>query len=323
MRIGYHASHEQFSPGKLLELVKLAETSGFEAVLSSDHFFPWSLKQGHSGFSWSWLGAALSITEKMTFGIVTTPGYRMHPAIVAQASATLLEMFPDRFWLSIGSGQNLNEAITGEVWPSKLLRNKKLFECSEIIRKLWKGERVTHFGHVFIEEARLFTRPPHSPLLIGAAISAETAGWVGSWADGMITISRPLNELEEIVGAFREKGGDKPIFLKVQLSYAPDYEQALSGAWEQWKTNVFGSDIQSTLRFPEEFDTAAKVVKKEDLKEHIIISSDPEVMIEELNSFIQMGFEELYLHNVNVWQKKYIRDFGKNVLPYLKGRNKA
>jgi coenzyme F420-dependent glucose-6-phosphate dehydrogenase len=141
--IGYHASHEQFPPGELLKWTALAERAGFECGMCSDHFAPWSASQGESGFAWSWLGAAMARTS-MSFGTVNAPGQRYHPAIVAQAAATLDAMFPDRFWIALGSGQLLNEGITGARWPTKQERNARLLESATIMRALWRGEMVSH-----------------------------------------------------------------------------------------------------------------------------------------------------------------------------------
>ena len=159
VKVGYHASHEQFKPSQLLKYVQQAEKAGFNLCLSSDHFYPWSEKQGESGFAWSWLGAAMQATPNLSYRIVCAPGQRYHPAIIAQAAATLAEMFPNRFCLTVGSGQALNEQITGEKWPSKSERNQRLKECVDIIRGLWLGETRTHRGIVSIEEANLYTRP--------------------------------------------------------------------------------------------------------------------------------------------------------------------
>jgi coenzyme F420-dependent glucose-6-phosphate dehydrogenase len=142
-RIGYHASHEQFRPSTLLACVQQAEQAGFEAAMCSDHFHPWNEDQGQSGFAWSWLGSALQATT-LTMGTVCAPGQRYHPAIIAQAAATLAEMHPDRFWVALGSGQSLNEHVTGGGWPTKAERNERLLECVEIMRALWRGETVIH-----------------------------------------------------------------------------------------------------------------------------------------------------------------------------------
>ena len=156
--IGFHASHEQISPGRLLQDVQCAEQAGFEAAMCSDHIEPWSARQGHSGFAWSWLGAALATTS-LRFGVVTAPGQRYHPAIIAHASATLADMFPGRFWLAPGSGENMNEHITGDAWPAKETRQLRLEECVDVIRRIHNGEEVTHHGLVTVEQARLWDVP--------------------------------------------------------------------------------------------------------------------------------------------------------------------
>src|SRR5829696_5031137 len=193
--IGYHASHEQLFPSALLRCVVAAEAAGFQAAMCSDHFAPWSSRQGHSGFAWSWLGAALQATG-LGFGVVNAPGQRYHPAIVAQAAATLSELFPGRFWLALGTGEASNEHITGAPWPSKAKRNARLRECVEVMRTLFAGEVVDHDGLVRVDRARLWTLPANPPSLVGAAVSTETARWCGSWADGLITIQQPREQLE-------------------------------------------------------------------------------------------------------------------------------
>src|SRR5687767_3285197 len=152
-RIGYHASHEQFPPSALLRLAQRAVAAGFGAVMCSDHLHPWSEAQGHSGFAWSWLGAAMQATD-VPFGVVNAPGYRYHPVIIAQAAATLAEMFPGRFWLAVGSGENVNEHITGQPWPPKHTRNDRLKECVDVMRALWAGEMVNHRGLVQVVDAK-------------------------------------------------------------------------------------------------------------------------------------------------------------------------
>ncbi len=313
----YHASHEQFAPSSLLRYLKMAEQAGFTGGMSSDHFHPWSREQGQSGFAWSWLGAALEGTS-LSMGVVNAPGQRYHPAIIAQAAATLAEMYPDRFWLAMGSGQALNEKITGDRWPHKSERNARLKECVEIIRALWSGETVNHRGLVTIEEATLYTRPEKPPKIIGAAITAKTAYWAGKWADGLITISQPREKLKSIVQAFWEGGGEgKPMILKVQLSIAQDEEKALQGALREWRVNVFDSQVLTDLSTPEKLEMMAKYVRPEDIREMVRISADPQRHIEWLCADRDMGFDTLVLHNVNREQEFFIEQFGENVLPQL------
>lgn len=317
IEIGYHASHEQSKPSQLLELVQLAQKAGFTAALSSDHFFPWSETQGESGFAWSWLGAAMQATG-LNFGIVNAPGQRYHPAIIAQAVATLCEMFPGRFWIAAGSGQFLNEHINGEKWPSKAERNQRLKESVDIMRALWKGETVTHSGHVNVYDAKLFTQPGYVPQVVGAALTCETAKWIGSWADAMITTSRSQAELVRIINAFREGGGeDKPVYLKVQLSYAATREKALTGAHEQWKNNIFPSSLLSDIRMPAGFDSAGAMVRPDDILSAVRVSDSPDQHVEWLSKDIEAGVSNLYLHNVNPEQQLFIEEFGTKVIPHL------
>ncbi len=317
MKIGFHASLEQFSPQHLLKLVQQAQKAVFQAILSSDHFHPWSNKQGESGFAWSWLGAAMQAT-KLEFGIVNAPGQRYHPAIIAQAVATLDNMFPKRFWMSVGSGQAINENITGERWPSKEERNIRLKESVEVMWKLWEGEYITHKGKVHVENAKLFTKPTQTPTVIGAALTEKTAKWLSEWADGMITISKPLEELKKMVTAFRENGTEKPMVLKVQVSYADTEEKALEGAWHQWKNNIFPSKLISNLDTPAQFDTIGEKVRKEDLREHVIISHQAEPFIDKIKTYSDMGFEKIIIHNVNEEQEAFIKFFGKEIIPAFK-----
>lgn len=321
MQIGFHASHEQFSPRHLLELAIRAEHAGFDAVLSSDHFHPWSNTQGESGFAWSWLGAAMQATQ-LHFAIVNAPGQRYHPAIIAQAVATLDELFPERFYIAVGSGQALNEAITGAKWPVKEMRNARLQESVDIMRELWRGDYVTRNGLIQIERAKLFTRPHAMPTVYGAALTEKTAQWLGNWADGMITASQPIEQLEKMVTAFRKGSAvTKPMALKVQVSYAPSEEAAIEGAWEQWKNNIFPSKLLAEINTPDQFDALGMVVRKEDLEAHVIVSNDPEVYIRKIRAFSAIGFEKIYIHNVNKQQEQFVDFFGKHVLPQFKSSN--
>jgi len=316
--IAYHASHEQFSPGELLQYARQAEACGFEAVHSSDHFHPWSLKQGQSGYSFAWLGAAMQAT-RIPFGVIVAPGQRYHPAVVAQATATLAELYPGRLWVALGSGEALNECITGGQWPRKADRNQRLLECAGIIRRLWNGEKVSHSGQVTIQQAKLFTLPPIPPLLLGAALTTDTAEWLGSWADGMITVHNPPGGLKETIGAFRRGGGGgKPVYLKVQLSYARYHQAAIDGAYDQWRTNVLDYPLINDLTQPEHFDAAAEKITHADLAAQVRISADVEQHIQWLADDIALGVDKIILHNVNRGQETFISDFGNYVLPRLK-----
>jgi coenzyme F420-dependent glucose-6-phosphate dehydrogenase len=315
--IGYHASHEQFSPGELLEYVQAAEAAGFGAAMCSDHLYPWSEQQGQSGFAWSWLGAALQAT-RLPMGVFNAPGYRYHPAIIAQACATLAAMYPGRFWIAVGSGEAVNEYVTGEDWPDKAARNARLKECVDVMRALWAGETVNHRGHVTVREAKLYTRPKEAPKIIGGALTPATAEWMGGWADGLVTASLPHEQLRKVVEAFRGGGGaGKPLFLQVKLAYGPSDEAARRAAYEQWRTNIFPSPVLATLRSVAEFEAAAAHVRPEDMDRFVRISADLGRHRAWLAEYLELGFEQLFLHNVAREQRAFIEAFGAEVLPAL------
>jgi probable non-F420 flavinoid oxidoreductase len=315
--IGYHASHEQHPPSALIADVRAAEDAGFEGIWSSDHLTPWSRDQGESGFAWSWLGAAMQATS-LPFGVVNAPGQRYHPAIVAQAAATLCELFPGRLWVALGTGEASNEHITGEGWPAKGERNARLRECVDVMRALFAGEVVDHHGLVRVDRARLWTLPPELPSLLGAAVSPETARWCGEWADGLVTINQPRETLERVIGAFREGGGEgKPVRLQVHLSWAEDEEEALRIAHDQWRTNVFGPPLSWDLETVEQFDEAAAHVRPEDLRESVLVSADTERHTEWLRELAELGFDQIHLHHVGRDLGPFIHTFGERVLPEL------
>jgi probable non-F420 flavinoid oxidoreductase len=314
--VGFHASHEQVHPAALLEAVRAAEAAGFTAAMSSDHFSPWSARQGHSGFAWSWLGAALQATG-LPFGVVTAPGQRYHPAIVAQAAATLASMYPGRFWAALGSGEASNEHITGTGWPSKQVRNARLRECVDVIRALLVGEEVSHDGLVTVDRARIWTLPDPPPRLVAAAVSAATARWAAEWADGLITINQPVETLRQVVDAYRGAGGRGTLRAQVHLSYAGTDTEALRLAHEQWRTNVFGPPVCWDLETPEHFDAVAEHVSPEALRGPVLVSSDVAWHAARLREIVAVGFDEVYLHHVGQEQREFLDVFGAKVLPQL------
>jgi probable non-F420 flavinoid oxidoreductase len=315
---GFHASHEQVDPASLLVAVRQAEQAGFTAAMSSDHFSPWSVRQGESGFAWSWLGAAMASTG-LPFGVVTSPGQRYHPAIIAQAIATLGAMFPGRFWAALGTGEASNEHITGDGWPRKQVRNARLRECVEVIRALLAGEEVSHDGLVTVDRARLWTLPTDPPHLVGAAVSVPTARWCAEWADGLITVGGPAERLRRIVAAYRDAGGRGSLRLQVHLSYATNEDEALRIAHEQWRSNVFAPPVCWDLELVDHFDEASRLVPAEAMRDSVLISADPGRHAGWLQELADLGFEEIYLHHVGKRQAEFVETFGAKVLPQLIG----
>lgn len=315
-RIGFHASHEQFAPSRLLALCRMAEEAGFSAVKCSDHFHPWSERQGQSGFSWAWLGAAMQACG-LPFGSIAAAGYRTHPAVLAQAAATLAEMFPDRFWLALGSGEAINEAITGLPWPEKAERNARLRECAEVIRALLDGEEVTHRGRVTVIGARLYSRPQGRIPLFAAAVSKETAAEVAGWADGLLTVGGKVEAVAPVLQAFRENGGEgKPVHIQHALSWAPDRDTAMAEAMHQWRHAVLGGEALWDMRRPGDFDAASDAGSEQALADRLPISDDLGRHTADIAALAALE-ATVHLHCVGRNQEAFIETFGAKVLPSL------
>ena len=318
MIVSYHASQEQFTPRDLLAYTLLAEEAGFDACHSSDHFHPWSKRQGQSGYTFAWLGAAMQATQ-FPFSMVNAPGQRYHPAIVAQAIATLNQLFPGRLDVAFGSGEALNEKITGEEWPEKPDRNQRLLESVTVIRRLLQGETVTHDGLVKVNEATLYTRSETMPLLMGAALTEETAHWLGSWADGLLMPHDTEEVMQRMIHAFREGGGvNKPVHVQIPLSYARTSAEAIHEAHHQWRSNVLPYNELADLYLPEHFDQKTAHLTPEDVNNKIVVTSSLEECADLILKTKSLGIENIILHNVGRNQELFIKDFGEAVLPLLK-----
>ena len=313
---GFHASHEQISPRQLLADVQLAEQVGLQAAMCSDHLEPWSRRQGHSGLAWAWLGAALATTD-LTFGTVTAPGQRYHPAVVAQAIATLGQMYPGRFWTALGTGQHANEHVTGEAWPRKDLRQQRLEECVNIISRLLDGETVSHEGLVTVHEATVWERADPKPQLICPAISAETAERGPRWADGLVTINQAPEKLTEMLRRWEDAGGADHRILQIHLCWAPTEEQAWSIAQDQWRSNVFPPPANTDLRVVDYEAVSADGVSREQLERSVIIGSDLGELTQRIRDLSDLGFDAVYLHHVGQDQRPFLEAFGERVLPHL------
>lgn len=320
--IGYHASHEQFSPEDLLRYARAAQLAGFDALSCSDHFHPWSERQGQAGHAWAWLGAAMA-TVDLPAGTVNCPFGRYHPALVAQAAATLAAMFPGRFWFAVGSGEALNEHIDGRPWPDKPRRETMLRESVDVMRALWRGEEVTHRGAITVDRARLYSLPARPPQLFAAALSEQTARWAGEWADGLITVTGPREQMRKVIDAFRDaSGGNKPVYLQAKIAWADPSQgddAARAMAFEQWRTNVFDSQTLADLAMPADFDARAASIKARDMDESVRISCDAARQAAWLAEDLDMGAEAIFLHNVCTNQQAWIETCAQQVLPALKG----
>lgn len=326
--IGYAAMLEQFHPNDLLEWCAQAEGAGFSAgFMVSEHFHPWTPQQGQSAFAWSFMGA-LGTQTSLRFGTaVTCPGFRYHPAVIAHAAATLGAMFPDRFWLGLGAGEALNEHVIGGVWPEIGIRSSMMFEAIEVINKLFTGNVVRHKGeHFLLESAKLYTRPEEGhrvPILVATA-GPVNAKRTGKFADGMITVGAADEKIGMLWSKFeegaREAGKDPqgaPKLLQIHISWAKTDEEAIDQAVREWPNGGMPFPKQD-IKNPEDFAAMAKQVRPEHFTNRVLMTSDLRKHTEHIQHYVDMGFDEIHLHNVGRNQAEFIEVFGKEVLPALR-----
>ncbi len=327
--IGYAAMLERFPPAEAVALAALAESHGFRGVMATDHFQPWVPAQGESSFVWSVLGA---IGERTTADLgpgVTTPSFRMHPAVVAQASATLGSLYPGRHWLGLGSGEAINEHVVGAYWPEAPERISRMFEAVEVIKKLFagslSGRDVRHSGpHFRLESTRLWTMPAVAPEILVAASGPVTARRAGRTVDGFITIGGPSDRLGPLITRFsegaREAGRSAsamPKVVQLHLSWAATDEEATANALREWPNGGMRFP-RSDIRSPFEFDQLARTVRPEDFGGRLVVSADPDVHRADIQRHLDLGFNRIYLHNVGRNQAEFLEVFGRDVLPALR-----
>ncbi len=316
MKLGYALSSEEHPPPDLVRNAQRAESAGFDFALISDHFHPWIDRQGHSPFVWSVIGAISQVTGELELGTgVTCPTMRIHPAIIAQAAATSAALMPGRFFLGLGSGENLNEHILGHRWPPYDLRAPMLEEAVEIIRLLWEGDSVTYYGDFYdVEEARIYTLPETPPSIYLAAGGTKSAEQAGRLASGLISTS-PKHEL---VKAFRDQldgGGDAIGMLTV--CHAKDYDTALDTAFEWWPNSALPGELAQELRTPEHFEQATQLVTKEQLERSLTLGNDVETYLQSVQKFIDAGFDRIYFHQVGPDQEGFMQFFKNSLKPEL------
>lgn len=323
-RIGYAAMLEQFGPTEVVDYTVAAEAAGFSGCMAADHFQPWVPAQGQAAFVWNVMTAVGERTKGDVGPGVTCPSFRFHPAIVAQASATLAAMYPGRHWLGLGSGEALNEHIVGGYWPETPERIARMFEAIEIIGKLFTGKDVKHDGRYFkLETTRLWTLPAETPPIYVATAGPVTAKKTGALCDGLITVGAPEEKIEGIFAKFeegaREAGKDPstmPRILQLHLSWAETDEEALRNAMVEWPNGGMKFPKQD-IKSPFDFEAIARLVRPEDFQGRMLISSDLEAHRKQIQKFLDLGFDQIYLHNVGRNQREWAEAFGREVLPKL------
>ena len=326
-RIGYAAMLEQFHPRELLTFCKAAEAAGFRGIMASDHVQPWTPQQGQAAFVWALIAAAAEQTGGDIGPGVTCPSFRQHPAVIAQAAATMAAMYPGRFWLGLGSGEALNEHVVAAYWPEIGERIDRMFEAIEIIKKLFTGKDVKHQGQYYrLETVRLWTMPEEPPPIFVATSGPITAEKTGRLCDGLITVGAPEEKIEGIFQRFergaREAGKDPskmPKILQLHLSWAASDEEALANALREWPNGGMKFPKQD-IRSPHDFAQMAQLVRPEDFAGRMLISANLDAHCREIQKFLDLGFDRIYLHNVGHNQLEWIQAFGREVLPRLHAR---
>jgi coenzyme F420-dependent glucose-6-phosphate dehydrogenase len=313
VRIGYALSSEEFRPGELVRQARRAEAAGFDYALISDHFHPWIDRQGESSFVWTVIGGIASETERMSIGTgVTCPILRIHPALVAQAAATAADLLPGRFFLGVGTGEHLNEHILAQRWPSASERLDMLEEAIALIRSLWDGDLTTHHGdHFVVEDARIYTLPDELPPIVVAAGGPDAAALAGRVGDGLCSTSPD----EELVGAYQAAGGDGPRYGQLTVCWAESERDARRIAFEQWPNAALAGPLGQELPLPAHFEQAAAMVTEDDVAEKIICGPDPERHLEGIGTFVDVGFDHVYVHQVGPDQDGFCSFYEREILP--------
>lgn len=313
-KIGYALSSEEFSPLELVRHAQSAESAGFSFALISDHFHPWVNTQEHSPFVWSVIGGIAQATDKLQLGTgVTCPIIRTHPAIIAQAAATAAAMMPGRFFLGVGTGENLNEHIFGDRWPPHDIRLEMLMEAIDVIRLLWSGETISYWGdHYAVEDAKIFTLPEELPAIMMAAGGEQSSEAAGRATDGLIATSPDAN----LVRTFAAAGGEnKPRYGQLTVCWAESEKSARETAYKVWPNAGLTGELSQELRTVAHFEQAVRLVSEEEAVENIVCGPDIARHQKAIQEYIDAGFDHVYIHQIGQDQGGFFKFYEKEILP--------
>jgi len=310
--LGYTISSEEHGPNALVDHAVRAEEVGFEFAVASDHYHPWVQNQGEAPFVWATLGGVARETEDLRVGTgVTAPVIRVHPAIVAQATATTASMFEGRFFFGVGTGEKLNEHVTGERWPAFDERISMLEESVDVIRKLWTGQNVTHRGeHYTVENAKLFTLPEEPPDVYVSGTGPKSAKKAGEFGDGLVSTA----PAEDLVDRFQESG-EGPRYGQVTVCYAEDEQAARETALEHWPNSAIPGDVSWELPTPKHFEALAEDVSEEEIAESVVCGADVDEHVEQIQEFADAGFDHVYVHQIGPNQEDFFDFYESEILP--------
>lgn len=321
-QIGYTLSSEERRPGDLVREARMAEEAGFDFFSISDHFHPWIDRQGESPFAWTVIGAVAEATEKIPLITgVTCPTVRYHPAIIAQAAATTADLMPGRFSLGVGSGENLNEHILGDHWPSVPMRQDWLEESIDLIRKLWEGRITSWRGeHFTVENARIYTVPEEPPPILVASGGPEGTELAGRKGDGIVGLA-PVPDLPQ--GFFEAGGEGKPAYGQIHGRWDTDREQAIDLALEVWPNTGVPGPLSQELPLPAHFEAAAGNVTREMIEEKVVCGPDPEAWAKEIRSFADAGYTHVFLHQIESADDAFFSFAREELLPLFSAGSNA
>jgi coenzyme F420-dependent glucose-6-phosphate dehydrogenase len=315
-QVGFWISSEEHGPNEMVRAAQQAEAAGFPYVQVSDHFHPWTDRQGHSPFVWSVIAGIAATTKALTVGTgVTCPIIRTHPAIVAQAVATSAVMLGGRFFLGVGTGENLNEHITGAKWPKLETRREMLEEAIDLMRLMFSGGERTFRGRFFtLEDARLYTLPEKAPPIYVASGGPKSAALAARAGDGLIATSPD----HELIAAFDGAGGvGKPKYIEVPLCWGTDAGAARRLAHELWRIGALGGQLVQELRRPADFEAATDRITQVQATEHTPVGPDVEPYVDAVKKCVDAGFDHIGLHQIGPDQEGFLRFWEKELRPEL------
>jgi G6PDH family F420-dependent oxidoreductase len=313
VQIGYHLSSEELDPASMVRCAARAERAGFSFITVSDHYHPWTHRQGQSPFVWAVLGGIAAVTDTVEVGTaVTCPTTRIHPAVIAQAAATAAVMMPGRFFLGVGTGEALNEHILGDRWPSSGVRREMLEEAVEVMRLLWTGGSQSHAGtHYTVEQATVFTLPDKPPLIVVSGFGSHSIDLAARIGDGYMNVQPD----SEAVARYRQGGGKGLCYGKMDVALADTEATARKLALETWPTSALSGELAQVLPLPAHFEAATALVTEDDVANSILCDQQPRTHIDRLREYGEAGYDRVVVQQVGTDQDRFLDMYAESVLP--------
>ena len=315
MKIGYKLASEEHSPLTLVENARNAEEAGFSFAMISDHYHPWISREGHSPFVWSTLGGISQSTQALQIATgVTCPTVRIHPAIIAQAAATVACMLPGRFTFAVGSGEYLNEHILGDRWPPADIRIEMLAEAVDLIRTLWQGGSREYYGAYYTtENAQIFDLPETPTDILIASEDEDSALLAARIGDGLVNAGK---DAEETIQTFLDSGGrGKPCYLEFSAAFATTEADGRRLAYERWPIPAFAGELTRILPTPAHYEQLQTMVTEEDVGSNVVCGPNADRYIEKIQKSADMGFDHICVHQIGDDQQGFIEFMHSEVLP--------